>query len=152
MSGIESLQKLVGEWEGRNDLYLMPGDPVRESDSAASVTLVAKGGFVKIEYTWAYEGDPQEGLLLIGPADDDNGAKIVWVDSFHTGGRIMSSEGTFQDAGSVSVHTTYPAPSGPDWGWRTIIEPDDGSSFKILMYNVMPEGEEMLAVEAAYSR
>jgi hypothetical protein len=62
MNSLEGLQKLVGEWEGKNNLYFMPGDPVRESDSAASITLVAKGQFLKIEYTWAFEGDPQEGL------------------------------------------------------------------------------------------
>jgi hypothetical protein len=87
---------------------------------------------------------------LIGRADDTNGIKVVWVDSWHTGGRFMISEGS-DEGGSISVHTTYSAPPGPDWGWRTVIEPGDGS-FKIVMYNIMPEGQEMLAVEALYSR
>jgi hypothetical protein len=151
MNSFERMQKLVGEWEGQNDLYFMPGDPVRESESAAAVALVAKGQFVKIEYTWAFEGDPQEGLLLIGREDDDNGVKVVWVDSWHTAGRFMISEGTIAEGETISAHTSYSAPPGPDWGWRTVIESSD-ASFKIVMYNISPEGEEMLAVDATYTR
>jgi hypothetical protein len=151
MNSLERMQKLVGEWEGQNDLYFMPGDPVRKSDSAASVTLVAKGQFVKIEYDWAYESEPQDGLLLIGRENDDNGVKIVWVDSWHTGGRFMISEGTITEGGTISAHTSYSAPPGPDWGWRTVIESGD-ASFKIVMYNISPEGAEMLAVDATYTR
>lgn len=151
MSDLKRWEALAGQWKGQNDLYFMPGDPVRESASAASVALVAKGQFVKIEYDWAYEGDPQEGLMLFGRANDEDGIKIVWVDSWHTGGRIMTSEGTIADSGTITAMTYYSAPTGPDWGWRTILKPGDGA-FEILMDNIMPEGEEMRAVEATYSR
>jgi hypothetical protein len=151
MNSLERIQKLVGEWNGKNDLYFMPGDPVRESDSAAAVTLVARGQFLKIEYTWAYEGEPQEGLLLIGRESGPDAVKVVWVDSWHTGERFMISEGTIAEDGTLFANTSYSAPPGPDWGWRTVIEPGD-ESFKIAMYNIRPEGEEMLAVDADYSR
>jgi len=43
---------------------------------------------------------------------------------------------------------SYAAPPGPDWGWRTVIEIPDDDSFRMVMYNVSPEGKEELAVNA----
>ena len=57
-------------------------------------------------------------------------------------------------------HQSYAAPTGPDWGWRTVIAPEGAGAgagagadaFSIVMYNISPDGEETLAFRNDYAR
>ena len=152
MSARQRIDGLAGDWNGDNRLWLMPTDPARESKTTARVELAAGGGFLMIRYDWADEGKPQDGVLIVrnaeAPSDDD----IAWVDSFHTGGKIMHFRGEDDAQGRISGFTTYEAPGGPPWGWRIVFSVEGGDEFRVLMYNVSPDGEVYPAVEARYER
>ena len=64
MSLDEKLTGIVGDWKGTNRLHTtwMPVK-VQDSDSTASVRSKMNGQFLTIEYTWAFEGETQEGWL-----------------------------------------------------------------------------------------
>jgi hypothetical protein len=151
MNIIDTLLKLSGEWQATYRLWLMPAAPVQESLSKAVVSPVARGKMVCLEYTWTADGEPAEGELLISADPKSQRVAVVWVDSWHNGHRFMLCEGEARADGVLSVLGHYPAPEGPEWGWRTEIEPAAGQ-FTLRMYNIMPTGEEMLAVEAVYQR
>lgn len=150
MNRLQQLAKLEGHWQGLNQLWLSPNDPVRESETAVSVTNTGQGNFVTLAYTWADAGKPQDGLLLVGQADE--GIQAVWVDSWHMGKQMMLCHGEVTANGGVSVRGSYAAPPDPDWGWRIDVEPEENGRFRLLMYNITPHGEEMLAVTAVYTR
>lgn len=154
MSVPEILEKLVGKWRGINRLHTVwiPENPVRETESRAIVELTARGRFLKIEYDWTFEESVQEGLILIGDEKDSDSIKAFWIDSWHLSDKFMVSEGFRDEDGAISVKGFYAVPDHPDWGWRTIIEPEKGDTFKITMFNVSPEGEEALAVEMEFNR
>ncbi len=152
MSVPDGLFSLIGEWTAVNRLWLSPQEPVRESDATASVARVAQGNFLTIRYAWADGGRPQDGLLVLGRVADSDDANAAWIDSWHMADKIMSLRGKVGDAGEVSLVGSYAAPPGPDWGWRIDLEPGAGDSFRLVMYNVTPDGQEHLAVEAAFSR
>lgn len=154
MSVPEILEKLVGKWRGINRLHTtwIPDNPVRETVSRAIIELTARGRFLKIEYDWAFEEAIQEGLILIGDEQDSDSIKAFWIDSWHLSDKFMVSEGVRGTNGTISLKGFYAVPDHPDWGWRTIIEPECDNSFKITMYNVTPEGEESLAVEMEFKR
>lgn len=149
----ENLKKLTGKWAGTNRLYTtwIEENPVRESKSVAAVNLAGNGKFLKIEYDWLYENEIQEGLLLIGTEKDSDRAKAFWIDSWHMSDKFMSCEGRFS-GDSILLKGFYEVPNHPDWGWRTDILFEDENNFRIVMYNVSPEGAEDLAVEASYAR
>ncbi len=153
MSIPENFRKLTGEWKGTNRLYTtwIKENPVRESESIAKINLAANEKFLKIEYDWNYENENQEGLLLIGSEEDSEEVKAFWIDSWHMRDKFMSCDGNFS-GDSILMKGFYEVPNHPDWGWRTDIILTDENSFKIVMYNVAPEGAEDLAVEAEYSR
>lgn len=153
MSVPENLEKLAGEWSGTNKLHLswLENSPF-DSESKASISFSAKGFFLKIEYDWSYEEKTQEGLILIGKENDSDLVKSFWIDSWHLSDKFMVSEGKYKPDEAISVKGYYTVPNHPDWGWRTVIESENENSFKLTMYNVSPEGEESLAVEADYSR
>lgn len=149
MSAPEGLTPLVGKWTGTSRLWLAPGAEPEVSESAARVALAARGRFLVIEYTWAYKGEPQEGMQLLGAHRD--GVTAIWIDSWHMGDAVMRCEGTPGDPARVVVRGSYAAPPGPDWGWQIAIE-GAGERLRVVMDNISPDGHPERAVEADYVR
>lgn len=147
-----SIVDLVGEWHGTNRLWLRPDTPVRESETTASISLVAGSRFATINYAWADGGEAQDGLMIVTPVDEKNPADLIWVDSWHMGSKFMLFQQDGTDEGLLSAKGTYAAPSGPDWGWRIVIKSESSDQLQIVMYNIPPESQEVLAVDATYSR
>ncbi len=152
-----SLHRLTGTWKGTSTLVLPDATPPEStSETAAIVTPCAGGKFLRIDYTWEYRGDPQEGTLLVGRERKTDAAQIVWCDSWHQSETFLLSAGRDDRSGAIDVLGHYPAPTGPDWGWRTTIrpssQPSDNEGWQLVMHNVSPAGEEMLAFRNVYMR
>lgn len=147
------LAKFIGRWKGSNRLYLgSKPEEIFDSQTNAAIDFTAKGRFLKIEYDWSYEEKPHEGLILLGRNKDSEKIIAFWIDSFHLSDKYMVSEGETDADGSISLKGFYTVPGYPEWGWRTVFDFQSDDSFKIIMYNVSPEGTEEIAVEAVYAR
>lgn len=146
---LEALERLSGDWQGRNLLWLAE-EPL-ESETTATVRTAAGGTCLCIEYAWHYEGDPQEGLLLFGSQGAET-MRGVWRDSFHSSAEFLVSDGKAEGAGAVTVLGAYAAPDGPDWGWRTQLQADGNDRFAIEMVNIAPDGQETPAVRMVFVR
>jgi hypothetical protein len=133
---------LAGSWQGVSRLYLEGADgPEQASDSTLTAVFTVRK-FLEIRYTWSYEGQPQEGLLLLGA----DGRTASWVDSWHQSKDVMFCQGD-----PLDVRGTYAVAGHPRWGWRIqVATPAD--TLELTMYNLSPEGEQFLAVRAAYQR
>ena len=153
MSIVPSFAALAGRWTGVNLLRVSSGEPIRESAASANVATSAGGRFFTMAYTWSNGDTPQDGLIVLGHEQNTDAVTAVWVDSWHMGDALMKCEGREGAPGMVSVRGHYPAPPGPDWGWRIFIDASrpDGT-FRMLMYNISPEGHEEWAVEATFAR
>ena len=152
LSALDELNSSVGTWTGTNRLQDPSMNVADESPSTAALSLVAGGKFIRMDYTWTYQGAAQDGSLLIGY---ESGAGVVtahWVDTWHMGEAVMALRGTAETDGSIMVQGTYTAPPGPDWGWRIDLLPGNGSALRMVMYNITPDGQEVVAVEADYTR
>jgi len=143
---------LVGEWSGRDELWLGPGEPVRESATEATVTTAAGGGFLLIAYTWSHGGEPHDGVLLARLTPGPGAVDMVWVDSFHTQGQFMTFAGQEADDGAMAAFTTWSPGSGPDWGWRIVLDSGGPDDLTMRMYIATPDGEEAPAVASRYAR
>jgi hypothetical protein len=148
----QKLTNLIGEWTGTNRLWLTPEDEALESATQAVVALTAQGKFMTIRYSWSYEGEPQDGLVLVGFNQNQQVEKAVWIDSWHMNDQIMVCLGEHNQAGGIVLSGSYPAPPDPDWGWWIEVDPLDGETFKLVMHNVPPNGKAELAVEAVFSK
>ncbi len=153
MSIPKNFKNLTGDWRGTNRLHTIwiEENPLQESKSDATVQTAANEKFLKIEYDWSYENENQDGLLLIGSEEDSDETRAFWIDSWHMQDKFLSCDGKY-DGDSILMKGFYEVPNHPDWGWRIDIIIADENSFKIVMYNVSPEGEEVLAVEMIYER
>jgi len=153
MSGVEALMGLAGRWEGRTRLWMTPDTPASESPTAATIAASIRAKFLRMDYTWVEpEGEPQDGAMIIAFAPSKGTSEIHWTDSWHYGHGVMVLQGTLGPDGAVAVLGSYPAPTGPDWGWSIELHPPEGRSLRMTMHNIMPGGKPMLAVEAIYSR
>jgi hypothetical protein len=149
MDGFESLKACHGRWHGLYRLYLTPNDPVQESGTTAVVSPAAKSRLARLDYTWVVDGQEQEGSLLVGFETGLGQVSAAWIDSWHNGERMMICQGGLTGQG-VEFTGSYPAPSGPDWGWRTVLAASPGRELRMTMYNLTPDGQAFLAVEAVY--
>jgi hypothetical protein len=151
MNVIERIASLAGRWQGTNTLQ----DPVSgkpdESPSTLTVTPVLGSRFVRIDYTWQYQGQPHEGSLLVG--FDAEAAQVTgyWIDTWHMGRKALSCFGPVPADRVIAFKGSYSAPTGPDLGWRIEILPT-GDTLRIRHTNISPDGQEDLAVEGVYSR
>lgn len=151
MSTLKPFSDLAGHWQGPYLLQDPSNNLKNESSSTASVMPILGGRFVRFDYTWAYNGKPQEGSILIGHVRATGVLTAHWIDSFHMSDVVMACQGTIDEVGTIDVRGSYAAPPGPDWGWRTVftLVPD---SIRMVMFNIWPEEKEELAVEAVYRR
>jgi hypothetical protein len=114
--------------------------------------MVAQGRFAELHYTWSFDGEPQDGLVVLGAEPEGDTARAIWLDSWHMQDQFMVCAGTVADDGSVTLKGSYAAPPGPDWGWQIDLVPKPDDTFQLLMYNITPQGESALAVKATYAR
>lgn len=149
MEDLARLLKLAGSWQGSNKLWLPPAEEPYESHSTAQIAPIAGEKFMQISYTWAFEGAAQDGLLLWGLEAADTTATAAWADSFHTGDTLLVSRGL--SGGGWDVLGSYAVEGGPPWGWRTVLDAG-GEALRVLMYNISPDGQEILGVEMVWGR
>jgi Protein of unknown function (DUF1579) len=151
MNILETLTARSGNWQGTSQLQDPHTNAPEDSHSTLTITSILKGRFIRIDYTWAYQGIPEEGMLLIGYEEKTNTITANWADTWHQN-TLMICQGTSEENDSISVKGSYAAPPGPNWGWRIAIQWPDKQSFRMVMYNSTPEGQEELAVDAKYIR
>ena len=148
---LRPLLELEGSWQGRSKLQDPIQGGVDESSSNLEVTRVLSGKFVRLDYDWSYRGEPQEGSLLFGFDPESREVSAHWIDSWHMGRAVMACKGRNEGDGSYRVTGSYSIPGADAWGWR--IELDvQGEPATVVMYNISPQGEEFLAVEASYTK
>lgn len=140
------LSELAGAWAGRYRLWLEPGVLRGESPATAWLRPLLAGRYVLAEYTWADEGEPQQGLMLLG-RDGTGSWQLSYVDTWHTGGAIMSGAG----GAEPDVTSPYEA-QGRTWGWRTAWAVGEPGELVVTSWNIAPDGEESRAAELTLSR
>ena len=144
---------LSGEWKGTKRLYLNgESGPEKSSASRLTIAKAARETFLLLDYTWKYEGDRHEGVLLLGYDEKQNSATAAWGDSWHMRNKVMQCTGTVDANGAFSVRGSYEAPPDADWGWRIALTLRTVDSLGIVMHNISPDGMEDLAVRAEFAR
>ncbi|MDQ8153507.1 MAG: DUF1579 family protein [Gemmatimonadota bacterium] len=146
-----TLAALAGHWHGDNTLWLNPNAEPRRSDATATVTVEAEGQSLSVRYQWADRGAPQSGVLLLVSDAGSNALSAAWTDSWHSNCVLMECRGATTDT-AASVHGTYAAPPGADWGWRLALEATAVDECALRMFNISPEGDEQPAVEMRFTR
>lgn len=144
---------LSGEWRGTKRLYLSgESGPQKISPARLTIAKAARESFMMLAYTWQFESDPHEGILMLGYDDRQNFATAAWGDSWHMNSEIMHCTGDIGGDGVFNVRGAYKAPPGPDWGWRIRLAIRASDAISLSMFNISPDGNEDVAVLAEFNR
>ena len=143
--------QLAGHWTGMSKLWLEPDKLLDEAPIIGTIQIVLDGRFALFLYQTSVEGETQHGMFTFGFNTTLERYEASWLDSFHNNTANMFCVGSEREKG-FSVLGTYPDPNeGPDWGWRIVLRPDN-NALEMLMYNILPDGREMLAVKGSYKK
>ncbi len=159
MSVLDPLAACAGTWRGTNTLHDPHTQRPEESASTATVTPVLGGRFVRLDYTWGYQGKPQDGSLLVGYDEEADAITGHWIDSWHMGRKAFACLGPRPADGVLSLRGSW----APEWGWRIDVTPEatpagaaagSGGSpgLRVVMLNINPDKREDPAVDALYTR
>jgi hypothetical protein len=127
-------------WVGRGELWLDP--PGNEAILCDCRIELAEA---EIRYHWSYEGKPHTGTIALRPDGAD------FTDTFHSPTPMAFTPGANKWS-LVDVFGTYPAPEGPDWGWRITLSHRPSGELVLQMTNLTPWGEEGRAVRMVGKR
>jgi len=87
---------------------------------------------------------------MVAYEEKPNKVEIAWADSWHMRDAMMICKGKVEKDGSIYTRGSYPAPTGPDWGWSIRLKLIDEEQWQLQMENITPAGAAMLAVEIDY--
>jgi hypothetical protein len=129
------LPKSVGTWVGTNGFRLMPSDPIATFPARMTVTTGAGGHLMSVAYWWQHPDDgPQDGLLVIGPAEENGSLVALWADSWHQKPAPMIFSGSHGIDATLELEGEY----GGGWGWRVIVDGANDENLRMEMDNVIP--------------
>jgi hypothetical protein len=113
----------------------MPNDPLAEFPARMTLSNAAAGNLVSIAYWWEHPNDgPQDGLVVIGPADVGDSIVAMWGDSWHQKPAPMMLSGSRRTDAVLELEGDY----GGGWRWRVMFDATDTESFRMQMDNVIP--------------
>ena len=125
----------VGTWVGTNGFRLMPDDPLAEFPARMTVITGAGGHLTSVAYSWQHPDDgPQDGLLIIGRADENGSLVALWGDSWHQKPAPMIISGSQVTVRNLEFEAEY----GGGWRWRIILDATDDERLRMEMHNVIP--------------
>jgi len=107
MNPFDSLAAFAGAWRGMNTLQ-DPHAGIAEASPTTATVTPGPGGSVRLDYTWSYQGTPQQGSILF--AVDGSTVTAPWTDTWHTGNQPMACP---PDRGRAFGPRLLPRPSRP---------------------------------------
>jgi hypothetical protein len=129
------LPNSAGSWVGTNGFRLMPADPIAEFPARVTVMRAAGGHLVTVAYWWEHPADgEQDGLLVIGTADEDGSLVAMWGDSWHQKPAPMMLSGSHGTGATLELEGDY----GGGWRWRVRFDGTETDTFRLQMDNVIP--------------
>ena len=154
MTGLDAFIQLQGSYKGTYSLWISPEQEPHISETQLAITSQLDNTLLQLAYNWEFEHKIQMGILGFTYHPKKELVSAVWTDTWHMRNEFMHCKGLLNKAGSLMVNGQYQAGKGPDWGWKTILEPEseDQSLLRLTMYNVTPAGEQQLAVQADYTK
>src|SRR5688572_6432638 len=130
---VTTLLDSAGAWIGINGFRMMPSDELAQFPATAELRHAAGGNLISVTYSWQHPADgPQEGLLVVGTADDTGRLTALWADTWHQHPASMSMTGDPAGEHGFGVEAEY----GGGWRWQISVQASEPDGLRLQMHNV----------------
>lgn len=149
----EYLAKGVGNWTGKNKMWMKEGAPPMESDCTAVVTAVLDGRFFKTEVAGDMMGMPFKGGSLTGYDNVSKKFQSTWADNMGTGMMVGTGE-LSADQKTLSWTFKFNCPiAKKEITMRQVETHTSDNAFTLTMYGPDPHtGKEYKCMEISFTR
>jgi Protein of unknown function (DUF1579) len=130
----------IGNWHGTVRTWFEPDSEVIVSDITATTSPVLGGKSVRVDYNSSVQNNRSDGLMIFGTDIHTNKPCLTWIDTFHTGGNVM----TFAADDDGSLLGSYAA---GDVVWRWRVRFHEGDEWRIEHFNIPADDPEYRAIE-----
>jgi len=147
-----NLDKFVGNWNHKVQIWMSKDAKPEESMGISEVKWILGGKFLQHETKGDYNGQPFEGLGIIGFDNIRNEYNSVWLDSMGTG--MMQANGQF-NAGTLEFTESgeFSCPITNDTKlYRGVTKFADDDNYTYEFFTMDEEGNEYRHMLIAYTR
>ncbi len=147
------LEPTVGKWTAKASFWMKSGDKPMVSEGTSETTWILGGRFLKQDYKGTWEGQPFEGLGIIGYDNMRAEYQSLWLDSMMTGQMIAT--GTYDAAAKLfKFGGTFSCPmtGEKNRAYRAELKINSNDKHTYVSYDKTPEGKEFKSMEIVYTR
>jgi len=148
----QRLASLAGSWTGTVKMWMDPAKPPTESTCTAERHWILGGRFLQEEVKGQFQGQPFQGMGLMGYDNLQKKYTWVWVDSMSTA--ITTSLGTADASGKVLTFTraeTDPI-TGKKFKAKDVVHLTGPDQQLLEMFKKEPGGKEIKVMEISLTR
>lgn len=144
--------RMSGSWQGDMSTWFEPDKPPTTGKMRGKIELAAGGSSLLHTYRAKAGENAHRGLMLMGADIDHHKLAGSWTDTMHTMGKVLSmlADGNeLKDGFSVAGKYAF---GDIHWGWKITHQLVKKNRLEIRHSNVLPEGQEILAILVEYRR
>ena len=146
------LARSDGEWKENINMWMAPGTPPQQMESACNNKMILGGRYQESIHTGMMNGMPFEGH---GTLAYDNARKVfisTWIDNFGTG--VMTLEGTWDEkTNTVTLVGKSTDPfTGKELPVKEVMKLVNDNTQYMEMYNTTVDGKEYKSMEMTLTR
>lgn len=147
----QALSPLAGSWKTVTKMFMGPGEP-QVSEGTCERTWVMGGRYLVSNYRGTFEGNPFEGMELLGYDLRKQQYVSTWIDNMGTG-IALSENGTMDPTTkSITMDMTFDDPiTKQKMPYKMITKIVDDKSHTFTM-NSTRDGKEFCEMEISYTR
>jgi hypothetical protein len=146
----QELAKRVGTWDAVAESYMAPGAPPQTSRGSETNTMDASGLWLLTEFKGQFMDQPFEGHGVTGFDTAKKKFVGVWVDSYGT--HMMTTEGTGDASGKITMLGEAPGMDGKMEHWKMVTEPKADGGYVMTMTRRGPDGKDAPAMRITYTK
>ncbi len=146
------LAKMEGEWTVAGKSWMAPGEPPMETTGTSTFTKLLGGRYMRQDYSSEFMGMQFQGMGIDGYDNARQKYFSCWYDNMSTA--TMMSWGDYDaEAKRMTMHADHLNPiTGTTEQMRMTVEERSDNEFVMIMYMVVPGGEDLKHMELVYTR
>lgn len=150
----EHLGRSIGEWKGKNTMWMAPGAEPQVTECTSTVTAMMDGRYIKTEISGEMPGmGPYSGFGLYGYDNVAEQFQSTWIDNCGTGMMVGTGE-LSADGKTLTWNYQYHCPLNKDLATLREIERETGKDTRTLeMFGTDPKsGKEFKMMQIEFKR